>query len=158
MHVFLHIQQCRVRSHQWIVDIEIHSFENLHGAEIRDGMFCCCDESNSCFDQLSHLPTCFQSCDTMLTIALTNCNECPGPCCIVLENANYSEKNYFSLESNLKLMEMVSLCVGACTCVRVAIIDCLCFCFVYSLFFSNLNTGSFFSGNNSQGQGQSITR
>ena len=84
---------------QFAVDVQIHSFENSNNIEKRDGLFCCCDATNDCAQQPSDLPSCIASCDSQLTIALTGCDVCPGPCCAVLQDRSYMSFPYnFSME------------------------------------------------------------
>ena len=89
------------------MDIGIHSFVNERNAEIRQGSFCCCDVLDVCADDLSDLPICPYTCETKLVIALSECDECPGPCCATIESTNYINEANISLEYTTQLQEKV---------------------------------------------------
>ena len=99
-------QLCTV-SGQRIVDIEIHSFVNERNAELREGSFCCCDLLDVCSEDLSNLPNCPFTCETKLTISLSECVECPGPCCATIESTNYINGTNISLRYTTQLQEKV---------------------------------------------------
>ena len=70
----------QVASSEWVLGVEIQHFENLYDAEIRDGVFCCCDNRDTtlCKENIIEMEVCVHSetihgCDHYFLVYVRDC-------------------------------------------------------------------------------------
>ena len=72
-------------STEWFLGVQIQNFVNLYNAEIINGMYCCCDDNETCGSAPYELigmckdPTTTQICETYFLVNIRNClslNKC----------------------------------------------------------------------------------
>ena len=56
-----------VSSDEWVLGIQISQFENVLNSEIKNGMYCCCDEDH-CVEEKPSLGTCQNRCDNFFSM------------------------------------------------------------------------------------------
>ena len=65
----------QVSSSEWVLGVEIQHFENVYNAEIRNGMYCCCDAAAPCGGTIDAIQpmTCTIACDPYIVIYFQAC-------------------------------------------------------------------------------------
>ena len=63
----------------WTLGVEIKEFENLHNAEKRGKVYCCCDDDYCKRDIMALGNTCGSSCETYFVVRLQKCTS-STPC------------------------------------------------------------------------------
>ena len=71
----------QVASSEWVLGVQIQHFENMYNAEIRNDLYCCCDDHfRECKENITDLiqnGTCFNSdhrCETYFVLYVRECS------------------------------------------------------------------------------------
>ena len=69
----------QVASTEWFLGVQIQDFTNLYNVQIINGMYCCCDDNETCGSTLNDLlgmckdPTTTQICETYFLVHIKSC-------------------------------------------------------------------------------------
>ena len=93
----------QVASSEWVLGVQIQHFENVYSSEIRNGLFCCCDDDGSlCKENIIDLQMCklsatYNPCDTYFLVYVRDC----------LYNSTCNYTKYSQLNDDASLIQLV---------------------------------------------------
>ena len=112
----------QVSSSEWVLGVQIQHFENKYNAEIRQNMYCCCDDSDipcgASIDAVKSM-TCTTTCQPLYVVYF---QACPSTeMCYIAKNINFTLVNLNSVisslliqiplnQSELEMYNQVSIC------------------------------------------------
>ena len=118
--------QAQVAKAQWLLFVELHQFQNMYNATVKES-FCCC-EGNNCEAQAANLQGCIEDCDTWLNAYVSHCitpNACSFYTTVHTDSAsveNFNDKFIFVLSNctgmvsvNMLYIIIITSAISVCT-------------------------------------------
>ena len=82
----------QVASSEWVLGLQVFSFENFYNAEKNGSKYCCCGAPSTCTETITALHSmCKQECNTYFAVHLQDCKS--GLSCNTIKRFNFSGDN-----------------------------------------------------------------